>query len=425
MLTQRPRGTADVLPGEVEQWQHLEQVVRDTCTRYHYQEIRTPVFEHTELFQRGVGETTDIVAKEMYTFLDRGGRSVTLRPEYTAGVVRAFVENKLYGQPGAVKLFYAGPMFRYEKPQKGRWRQFHQYGVEALGADDPALDAEVIALNLDLLAGFGLQGVELELNSVGCPVCRPLHREQMLAKLQPLADRFCGDCQQRLTRNPLRVFDCKQPACQALLAESGAPTIRASLCPACAEHFAQVQAHLAAMDLPYRLNDHLVRGLDYYTRTTWECIVPGYSSVAGGGRYNGLVRELGGPETPGVGFAGGFERALLVLQEQGLTRARPAALDAFVVVVDAAAAPLATRVLRQLRSAGLVADRDYRGRGIKAQLKQADRDGARFAVLLGEAELATGLATVKDLQTGLQAQVALADIAEYVGKGGADRVAST
>ncbi|MCL6593877.1 MAG: histidine--tRNA ligase [Alicyclobacillus sp.] len=425
MLTQRPRGTADVLPGEVEQWQYLEQVVRDTCTRYHYQEIRTPVFEHTELFQRGVGETTDIVAKEMYTFVDRGGRSVTLRPEYTAGVVRAFVENKLYSQPGAVKLFYAGPMFRYEKPQKGRWRQFHQYGVEALGADDPALDAEVIALNLDLLAGFGLQGVELELNSVGCPVCRPHHRAQMLAKLQPLAERFCTDCQQRLTLNPLRVFDCKQPGCQALLAASGAPTIRASLCSACAEHFAQVQAHLAAMGLPYRLNDHLVRGLDYYTRTTWECVVPGYSSVAGGGRYNGLVRELGGQETPGVGFAGGFERALLVLQEQGQTQVRPAVLDAFVVVVDAAAAPLATRVLRQLRSAGLVADRDYRGRGIKAQLKQADRDGARFAVLLGEAELASGQATVKNLQTGIQAQVALADVAEYVGKGGVDRVAAT
>ncbi|MCL6515952.1 histidine--tRNA ligase [Alicyclobacillus sp.] len=414
MLTQRPRGTADILPGEVEQWQAIERIIRDTCAVYHYDEIRTPVFEHTELFARGVGETTDIVSKEMYTFVDRGDRSVTLRPEGTAGVVRAFVENKLYGSAQTVKLYYIGPMFRYEKPQRGRWRQFHQYGVEVLGAEHPAADAEVIAINVDLLRRFGLRDLTVELNSVGCPVCRPRHRETMLERLRPVAERLCGDCQQRLERNPLRIFDCKNESCQRVVAEAGAPTILESLCDDCRGHFEQVRAFLDAMGVPYTLNDRLVRGLDYYTRTAWEVTVPGFSSVGGGGRYNGLVAEVGGPETPGVGFAGSIERALLVLREQGAQLPDGAAMDVWVAVADETAEIAAMRLLQQLRLAGVRADRDYLGKGLRAQLKAADRVKARFCAILGADEVARGVVTLKDLTTGRQWEAAADEVVAYV-----------
>jgi histidyl-tRNA synthetase len=425
MLTQRPRGTADILPGESGQWQAMEQIIRDTCALYHFEEVRTPVFEHTELFARGVGETTDIVSKEMYTFTDRGGRSVTLRPEGTAGVVRAFVENKLYGQPHTVKLYYIGPMFRYEKPQRGRWRQFHQYGVEVLGPEHPAADAEVIAINLDLLRRFGLRDLTVELNSVGCPVCRPRHREQMLERLRPVADRLCGDCQQRLERNPLRIFDCKNDRCQQVLAEVGAPTILESLCDDCRRHFEQVRAFLDAMDVPYVLNDRLVRGLDYYTRTAWEVTVPGFSSVGGGGRYNGLVAEVGGPETPGVGFAGSIERALMVLREQGGALPQAAGLDVWVAVADEAAEVPAMRLLQRLRSEGLRADRDYLGKGLKAQLKSADRMQAAYCAILGADEVARGTVTLKDLRTGVQTEVPAEAVVQHVSKGGIEDGSTT
>ncbi len=414
MLTQRPRGTADLLPGEVESWRRLEDTFREVCRTYHYQEIRTPIFEHTELFARGVGETTDIVEKEMYTFEDHGERSLTLRPEGTAGVVRAFVENKLYGNPDLTKLFYIGPMFRYEKPQKGRWRQFHQYGVEVLGSEAPDVDAEVIALGATFLERLGLGRVQLEMNSVGCAECRPRHREAMVAALRPVADRLCADCQSRLERNPLRIFDCKNESCQALLREVNAPTVLDCLCDACAEHFDAVKRLLQETGVSYTVNPRLVRGLDYYTRTAWEFIVPGYSTVAGGGRYNGLVAEVGGPETPGVGFAGGLERALLVLQEQGIHPAQKSALAVYIAVADDTAATTAARLLQQVREAGISADRDYQNKGLKAQFKAADRLGARFVLVLGENEVAAGTVSVKDLTTGEQVAVAQDQLVSYL-----------
>lgn len=417
MDIQRPRGTADLLPGAVESWQRLEDIVRTTLSAANYQEVRTPIFEHTELFERGVGDTTDIVTKEMYTFEDRGGRSVTLRPEGTAGAVRAFVENKLYGSGSITKLYYVGPMFRYEKPQKGRFRQFHQYGVEALGSEAPALDAEVISLNLTLLKQLGLKNLTVELNSVGCGVCRPRHKETMIAKLTPHKADLCKDCQERLERNPLRIFDCKHDSCQAILREVEAPYITDVLCEDCQTHFDEVQGFLKAMDVPFVLDKSLVRGLDYYTRTAWEITSPGFTTIAGGGRYNGLVEQIGGPPTSGIGFGGGIERALWVLAEQGGSLSADTSLDVFVAVADKAADRTAMVVLNALRSRGLKSDRDYQGRGMKSQFKLADRNGAKFVVILGESELASGKATVKNLASGTQEEVPFAQLADAIVQG--------
>ncbi len=414
MEIQRPRGTADLLPGTVEAWQVLERIVRDTLATANYQEIRTPVFEHTELFERGVGDTTDIVTKEMYTFEDRGGRSVTLRPEGTAGAVRAYVENKLYGQGNISKLYYIGPMFRYEKPQKGRFRQFHQYGVEVLGSEGPAIDAEVIHLNLTVLQRIGLKNLQVELNSVGCSVCRPRHKAQMVALLTPRRDELCKECQERLEKNPLRIFDCKNEHCHTVLKEVGAPYITDVLCEDCSEHFQSVQAYLTAMSVPFVVKKDLVRGLDYYTRTAWEVTSPGFTTIAGGGRYNGLVEQVGGPATAGIGFGGGIERALWVLAEQGGSLTDAQTVDAFVAVADTSAERTAMAVLATLRGRGISADRDYQGRGMKSQFKLADRMNAKFVVILGEAELASGKATVKDLATGQQEEVPFAELASWI-----------
>jgi len=414
MLTQRPRGTSDLLPQDTVLWQHLEEVARECFERYNYDEIRVPVFEHTELFARGVGETTDIVSKEMYTFSDRAGRSVTLRPEGTAGVIRAYVENKLYGSPDVSKLYYIGPMFRYEKPQKGRYRQFHQYGCEVLKAESPALDAEVIALNVDIIAQLGAKGLTVELNSVGCPVCRPLHKDAMIAALTPYRDDLCRDCQERLERNPLRIFDCKNEHCHEVLAKAAAPTILDMQCDECNGHFAAVKQSLAAMNVAYVVNPLLVRGLDYYTRTAWEVTAPGFGTVAGGGRYNALVAQVGGPETPGIGFAGGVERLLLLLREQNVEVPVTGRPDVYVAVADASGDNFAVPVLQQLRRSGYRADRDYQGRSLKTQLKAADRVHATFVAILGEAEASTGSVTLKHLDSGKQDTVPLAQLTEFL-----------
>jgi histidyl-tRNA synthetase len=421
MLTQRPRGTADILPDEVEVWQRFERTARRLFARFGYREIRTPIFEHTELFARGVGETSDIVEKEMYTFLDRGGRSLTLRPEGTAGVVRAYVENKLYAQPGVTKLYYLGPMFRYEKPQRGRQRQFYQVGVEALGSDDPALDAEVIALSVMLLEAMGIHGVTVELNSVGCPVCRPACRERLIEALRPHAHRLCGDCRSRLERNPLRVLDCKEARCRAVLDEVRPPLLTDALCEECLAHHDRLRAYLSVLGTQWQDNPRLVRGLDYYTRTAWEVTHPEHSTIIGGGRYNRLVAEVGGPETPGIGFAGGVERilSLLAARAEDAVRARR---GVYVALADGSAAEAATRLVHQLRVLGVFADRDYQGRSLKSQLKEADRAGVRCVAILGEAELAGGTVTVKDLESGEQETLALEtaaqELAERVGTDG-------
>ncbi|HWJ02606.1 MAG TPA: histidine--tRNA ligase, partial [Verrucomicrobiae bacterium] len=309
MLTQRPKGTNDILPGQVEKWHYVEDIIRQICREYGYQEVRTPVFEHTELFQRGVGETTDIVEKEMYTFVDKGERSITLRPEGTAGVCRAYAENKLYANPQPVKVYYVGPMFRYEKPQAGRFRQFNQFGIEVFGTVNPAVDAEVISLAMDFYERLGLKGLEVHINSVGCKKCRPVHKVKLQEFLKARLEKFCPNCQGRFERNPLRMLDCKSPICQELSA--GAPTTTQCLCEDCADHFEKVKGYLDRVGVRYRVNERLVRGLDYYTKTAFEIMVEeigAQSAICGGGRYDGLIEEIGGPPTPGIGFALGMER---------------------------------------------------------------------------------------------------------------------
>ncbi|MBB3109940.1 histidyl-tRNA synthetase [Paenibacillus phyllosphaerae] len=410
---QKPPGTQDFLPGPVERWQFVESKARDICRRFNFREIRTPIFESTELFQRGVGETTDIVEKEMYTFTDRGDRSITLRPEGTAGAVRAYVENKLYGEPDLTKLYYIGPMFRYERQQAGRYRQFHQFGIEALGAVDPALDAEVIALGYTFYSEVGLRGVTVEINSVGTPAVRSAFRQRLLEFLTPKRELLCKDCQSRIDRNPLRVLDCKVDQAHF----EGAPSILDSLDEECQAHFEAVQQHLTAMQIPYRINSRLVRGLDYYTHTAFEYKCEGIGAIdtiGGGGRYNGLVSEIGGPDQPGVGLGLGLERTVLLLENQQVDLPITSAIDVYMVALGEAAEREVTRLLHSLRLAGVSAERDYQGRKMKAQMKSADRLQARFTAILGDDELAKGEIALKDMATGEQQFVKLDQLAEAI-----------
>jgi histidyl-tRNA synthetase len=411
MKFQKSPGTQDILPGAVERWQFVEGKARELCRRYNFREIRTPMFESTELFQRGVGETTDIVEKEMYTFIDRGDRSLTLRPEGTAGVVRGYVENKLFGEPDLSKLYYIGPMFRYERAQAGRYRQFHQFGVEAIGAVDAALDAEVIALGYSFYTEVGLKGVRVEVNSVGTPEIRAAFRERLLAFLEPMREILCKDCQSRMDRNPLRVLDCKTDQKHF----TDAPSILDSLDDECRTHFEKVQQCLTDMDIPFEINHRLVRGLDYYTHTAFEFKAEGIGAidtVGGGGRYNGLVADIGGPDQPGVGFGIGLERTVLLLEHQNTELPELNGIDVYVVALGEAAEREVSKTVYQLRSRGIRAERDYQGRKMKAQMKSADRLGARFTAILGDDELVRGEIMLKEMATGDQRPVALSALAD-------------
>ncbi|GGE13109.1 histidine--tRNA ligase 2 [Marinithermofilum abyssi] len=414
-----PRGTVDLMPGEVEKWQYVESKARELCRRYHFSEIRTPIFEHTELFQRGVGETTDIVEKEMYTFTDRGDRSLTLRPEGTAGVVRSFVEKKVFGQPQPTKWYYIGPMFRYERPQAGRQRQFHQFGVEVFGTEEPAMDAEIIDLGVQFYQSLGLTGVKVELNSVGCPQCRPVHREQLVKFLTPRKDELCKDCQSRLDRNPMRILDCKNERCKELTQD--APKMVDCLCDECRTHFDAVKEYLDVLGVDYVLNPRLVRGLDYYTRTAFEFTVESKGSqagtVGGGGRYNGLVKEIGGDDVPGIGFGIGIERTLLALEEQEVTLPIDYGVDCYLVTLGEEAKRQSVTLLKALRQAGCSAERDYLDRKMKGQMKAADRAQARYVAILGENELKANSIVVKELATGEQETIALDQFVDYVREG--------
>lgn len=411
-----PRGTADILPEEVTLWQYVEEKVRDICRRYAYAEIRTPIFEHTELFQRGVGETTDIVEKEMYTFTDKGGRSITLRPEGTAAVVRSYVENKMHANPGQpTKLFYMGPMFRYERPQAGRLRQFTQFGVEAIGSDNPAIDAEVIAMAMQFYAELGLKDLRLEMNSVGCERCRPQHREALVAFLENVKDQLAPEDRQRLARNPLRVLDSKDPKTKQLT--EGAPSILDHLCPDCADHFEQVQHYLRELGVSFVVNSRLVRGLDYYTQTAFEIMEEGIGAVGticGGGRYNGLVREIGGKDQPGIGFALSIERLLLALKTQNVDLPVQDKLDCYLVGLGEAARRKNAVLAARFRSAGIRVDLDYLGRGMKGQLKAADRLQATYTIIIGEDELNNNTALIKHMSSGTQEEVALDKLLETI-----------
>jgi len=412
---QVPRGTQDVLPPTSTAWQHAEASFREVCHRYGYEEIRTPVFEEAALFARGIGDVTDIVSKEMYVFEDRGGRHLALRPEGTAGVVRAFIQHGLAAPKAVWKVYYIISIFRYERPQAGRYRQSHQVGVECFGAPGPDADAEVIALNMAWYDSLGISDHGLTLNSLGCPVCRPSHREALQSALRAVAPQLCETCQGRIDRNPLRVFDCKSPECKALLA--GAPSTLDHLCPGCQAHFDTLRTTLEALELPYEIDPRLVRGLDYYTRTAWEVKFTGLGAqdaLCGGGRYDGLVEGLGGHPTPGIGFAAGIERALLTLAELGIEAPGALPRGVFVAGLGDKARGRALLLAEGIRRAGVRAETDYFERGLGAQLRLADRLAARYAVILGDDELASGQATVRDLESGVQEAVALDAVPEWL-----------
>lgn len=413
MLTNAPRGTKDILPDTVGEWTYVEQKIRDLCSRYGYREIRTPMFEHTELFHRGIGEGTDVVDKEMYTFKDRGDRSITLRPENTASAVRAYLQNKLYGDSSLTKLFYIGSMFRYDRPQAGRMREFHQFGIEALGEENPAVDAEVILLAVDFLRSLGLKDLELSLNSVGCPSCRPVYRKALQDYFRDKLDDLCDDCKDRFDRSPLRILDCKVDADKPFMKD--APRITDCLCDACQDHFHMVQEYLSHAGISFQLDPRLVRGLDYYTKTAFEikyAPLGAQSAVAGGGRYDGLIEEIGGKPTPAVGFATGLERVLLALEKQGLLPEQDRKTDGFVIALGDAAQLPAFGLLEKLRRAGLKAGMDYAGRSMKAQMKQANKAGARYALIIGEEEVKESCVQLKNMANSEQQKVSFDNIVE-------------
>ncbi|MEN8701123.1 histidine--tRNA ligase [Bacillus infantis] len=406
-----PRGTQDILPGESEKWQYIEEKARELCSRFQYQEIRTPIFEHTELFLRGVGDTTDIVQKEMYTFEDRGGRSLTLRPEGTAPTVRSFVENKMHGyanQP--VKLYYTGPMFRYERPQAGRFRQFVQFGVEALGSSDPAIDAEVIALAMSIYKELGLKKLKLVINSLGDKESRNSHREALIAHFKPRIGEFCSDCQNRLEKNPMRILDCKKDREHELM--QTAPSILDYLNEDSRNYFNKVQQYLTDVSIDFTVDSNLVRGLDYYNHTAFEIMsdAEGFGAITtlcGGGRYNGLTEEIGGPEAPGIGFAFSIERFLSALEAEDIKLPVDEGIDCYLVALGEEAKDYSVGLLHKLRMAGFSAERDYLDRKIKTQFKAADRMNAKYVAVLGEDELKAGKINVKSMETGDQTEVSL------------------
>ncbi len=403
-----PRGTYDILPDDSRRWQALEAVIDAVCARYCYGEIRTPIFESTDVFVRTIGEGTDIVDKEMYTFTDRGGRSITLRPELTAPVVRAVLEHSML-QSLPLKLYYRGPFFRYERPQRGRYRQAHQVGVECLGTASPEADAEVIALALDIVGGAGIHDRRLDLNSIGCPACRPAYREALVAYFQSHFAALSEQSRLRLQTNPLRILDSKEEADVRLIAS--APRMLDHLCAECAAHFAAVQSSLQAMGIAYDINHNIVRGLDYYTRTVFEISSPALgaqSAVAGGGRYDGLVESMGGPSTPGVGFGMGMDRLILAAHASGAADGDARQLDVAFVALDSAGLAALVPVVHAARAHGLRADVDYTLRKMDKQLKSAGLRGARFAVIVGSDELSAGEATIQDLTTRERARVAIA-----------------
>lgn len=416
MSVKIPRGTQDILPGTIEKWQYLEKIATNICRNYQYKEIRTPIFEQTELFQRGVGDTTDIVQKEMYTFTDRGGRSLTLRPEGTAAVVRSFVENKMFGDPNQpVKLYYTGPMFRYERPQSGRYRQFVQFGVEAIGSEDPAIDAEVMALVMDIYKAAGLKKIELVINSLGDTDSRTAYREALIGHFQPRIGEFCEDCQSRLEKNPMRILDCKKDRDHELM--KAAPSILDYLNEYSRTYFEKVKSYLTAIGIDFTVDPTLVRGLDYYNHTAFEVMskAEGFGAITtlcGGGRYNGLVSQMGGPDVPGIGFAFSMERFLAAMEAEGIEWEDDQRLDCYIASLGEEARDYTVKLVYDLRQAGIKAERDYQNRKMKGQFKAADRLKAKFVAILGEDELKENKINIKDMETGEQQDVALSQFVE-------------
>ncbi|MCI9551945.1 MAG: histidine--tRNA ligase [Acutalibacter sp.] len=399
LITKAPKGTQDLTPAQTAKWRAVEQALVSEAELNGFAEIRTPVFEHTELFQRGMGDVTDVVEKQMYTFTDKGGRSVTLRPEGTAGAARAMLENGLYNSGYPVRLYYNIPCYRYEKPQAGRMREFRTFGTEVFGAAEPVADAQLIAMAMSAFKRLGLHDVGLQLNSIGCSACRKEYHKALKEYFSARRDQLCETCLSRLDRNPMRILDCKSPQCQEIAA--GAPKITQYLCQDCKSHFARVQELLTALRIDFTLDPGLVRGLDYYTRTVFE--FPSQSlgiALGGGGRYDGLIEEMGGKPTPALGFGLGLDRILLALEEQGADFDQGTRCQVYIASMGPAAQTKALELCDLLHSCGVAADCDVCGRGLKAQMKYADKIGARYSLVLGEEELATGQAQMKEMKTG-------------------------
>lgn len=415
MLTQAPRGTKDVLPADSYRWQYVERMMRDAAAEAGFREVRTPVFEHTELFLRGVGDTTDIVQKEMYTFKDKGDRSITLKPEGTAGAARCLLENNLYADTLPCKMYYLNaPIFRYEAPQNGRLREHHQFGLECFGARDASADAELILLAYRLLSRLGVKNLSVNINSIGCPECRPKYHAMLKTFLSGRIDEMCATCKTRFDRNPLRVLDCKEKHCQELVKD--APSMLDVLCDDCKQHFEQLKQYLDASGIPYQVDPRIVRGLDYYTKTVFELITTthnGNLTVCGGGRYDNLVAQLGDVSMHAVGFGMGIERVLMLLDSEGVEIPRPSLYEVFVTYMGAHQVA-AFSLVQQLRNAGIKADLDHTGRSLKAQFKYANKMGALLTATLGDDEVANGVVKVKNMNTREERTVPVAEIATAV-----------
>lgn len=410
LITKAPKGTVDIIPGESEKWSLVEAVMTDEAELNGFSEIRTPVFEHTELFLRSVGDTTDVVEKQMYTFEDKGGRSITLRPEGTAGAVRAMLENGLYNGGYPVKLYYKTSCYRYEKPQAGRLREFHQFGLECYGTQSPVADAELICAAQSIFDRLGIKQLRLEINSIGCPTCRAEYHKALKEYFYGYKDELCETCNSRLEKNPMRILDCKSPVCSKIA--QGAPKITDYLCDECKEHFASVQKYLDAAGVEYTVNPTIVRGLDYYTKTVFEFVtdfIGAQGTVCGGGRYDGLIEELGGKHLPSLGFAMGIERLLMLMDKQGIEIPKPSTCDLYVAVMGESASLKSFEIIKAVRSCGLIAETDVVGRGLRAQMKYADKIGAKFSMVLGDNEIEQGKAVIKNMSSGEQTEIVLDD----------------
>lgn len=412
---QAPRGTQDILPEDQPYWRYLSERIAHLCSLYGYGPVDTPTFEDTVLFARSIGEGTDIVEKEMYTFQDKGGNSLTLRPEMTASVVRAYLEHGMHTRIQPVKVYSIGSIFRYDRPQAGRYREFHQFNLEAIGEADPGVDVEIIQVAGHFLSSLGFRGIELQLNSIGCPDCRPSYVEKLVEYYGRCREDLCEDCQKRLERNPLRLLDCKNPKCQPFIED--APQSSSYLDDACREHFEAVRHGLEVLEVPYALNHRLVRGLDYYTRTVFEMWAEGIgaqSAVCGGGRYDGLAEELGGKHTPGIGFALGMERTILAMRNQGLAVPSLPHPTAFVAALGDEARDAGLRLAHALRKEGIGVRSSFGKKRLKAQLRQANKFGASYALIMGDAELEANKVVVRDLERGDQEEVPMAEVASWL-----------
>lgn len=412
-----PKGTKDMLPEEAYKWHYVENTAREVASLYGFKEIRTPIFEHTELFLRGVGETTDIVTKEMYTFEDKGNRSITLKPEGTAGVVRSYIENALDQVVLPMKAYYISPIFRYERPQNGRLREHHQFGVEMFGAEGPEADGEIISIANTLLKKVGLTQIRLYINSIGCPECRKNYNKALMEYIGSNLDKMCNQCKERFNKNPLRILDCKEEGCKAITAN--APKVTDYLCEDCKAHFEGVKKNLDARGIEYEVNPQIVRGLDYYTRTVFEFVstdIGAQGTVCGGGRYNGLVSQLGGKDTPAVGFGCGLERLILVLENTNSLNAEKETSKIYIAPMRDNAKAKAIQIVDNLRSCGIKAETDLMNRSVKAQMKYANKIGVEYVVVLGDSELESGVVEIKDMANSSSDQIKIDEIIAYLNK---------